>query len=142
MKFNRAQLRAAVSKAIAADLAAQEESQAEQLAGYEKEVTQWHAAHANAWLDSLPKIRAKIRKGLPVTDDDLPGERRYGSRYSAVFGGHKPRVYAFTPHADLTTLANVLDLLTDEEVTDTALARVGVRSHMIRRMAELIRVER
>jgi hypothetical protein len=143
VKFNRLELRAAVSAAIAQDKADQEKYQAKRLTEYETELSEWSTAHADEWLAALPKLRALIRKGLPITSGDLPQDKRYGSRYTAIFGrDRKPAPGTYTPHADLVTMANVLDLLTDEEVTDTALARVGVRSTMIRRMAELIRVDK
>lgn len=143
MKFNRSTLRKAVDTAIKADKAQQDAEDKARANEYLADLGKWNLDHHEEWAKAIPKIRAKLKSGNGVTGRDLPTSR-YGDRntFSSRHGlVDTPTPRAYHVRADLKLIANVLDLITDDEVTDTALARLGVRPHVLRTLALMIPVE-
>lgn len=124
MKFNREELRAAVARAI-------DQHRVNHDAKHERAHAEWVQARATwveeygpAWLEALPKLRAKLRRGQPLTEGDLPQRSRYGT--TALFNEREPKPATYYEPSGLLRLAAVLDACADDVVTTTGLATLGI----------------
>jgi hypothetical protein len=124
MKFNREELRAAVGRAIEQHRQAHETRWEETHEEWTRARAAWVDEYGPAWLDALPKLRAKLRKGQPITQDDLPQHGRY--HQVALFGDRQPRRIAYADPVHLLRLAAVLDACADPTVTSGGLTALGI----------------
>lgn len=139
MKINRVALRGAVQKT----LDAAETQHAEQVKAWE----QWFEDYQTKWIDkwnpqwasAIDVIRLAITKGRVITDDMLPTRNghieTYAEPYDSYrsFPGRPPKpAKAYVPSRELLALREVLDLITDEEVTPTGLAGIGITPKTLR----------
>jgi hypothetical protein len=111
VKFNREELRAAVARAI-------DQHRVDHDAKHERAHAEWVQARAAwveeygpAWLEALPKLRAKLRRGQPLT---------------ARFSEREPKPTTYYEPSGLLRLAAVLDACADDVVTTTGLATLGI----------------
>jgi len=143
MRFTVTTLRKAVDRAIAADKADHEKYQAKRLEQYETAKEKWLSEHSAEWTAALLKIRVALKKGKPVRMSDFPsaGEPGWSLRRTTAFDYSEPTSGAYSPDTQLVTIANALDLITDENISDAQLARLGVRSGTLRRLCELLPLE-
>lgn len=90
----------------------------------------WRAAHNDAWRRAVDDISAVLDAGGVVTRDLLPGKGQHvwSEPYSFDGFGPKPRANDYQPPEDVQILIGALDLLDEDEVSHTALARVGINA--------------
>ena len=142
MKVSRTALRAAVDQA----LTAHRERHDAAMARWDKAVAEhrarWIETNADAWTAALPKIRAAVKRGEPITKAHLPQVGRYNdvALYSEPTSWIElpdetklrkpPEEYA--PPRELVMCARALDVLTDEEITTTGLHQLGITGSTLR----------
>jgi hypothetical protein len=100
----------------------------------------WAAAYNPKWELALPRIRAAIRAGRPITIAELATRNDHYHENVAVFSYSSSRIDEphVIPH-DLMVLRNALRLVLDEEVTTTSLRALGVSAAMLRTVCDLAR---
>lgn len=139
MKINRVALRAAVQKT----LDAAETLHVEQVKAWE----QWHEDYKVKWVEkwhpewarAIEAIRSAIVEGQVITDSMLPTRNGHVETYSEPYDSYrryndrpvKPAA-SYTPARELLALREVLDLITDEEVTPSGLAGIGITPKTLR----------
>ncbi len=142
MRFTVSTLRKAVDRAIAADKADHEKYQAKRLEDYEAAKEKWLFNHTVEWNEALLKTRLALKKGKPVRMSDFPSSGASGwGRQTTTFDYQEPSGSTYSIDIQLVTIANALDLIIDEEVSDAQLTRLGVRSGILRRLCELLPLE-
>lgn len=124
MKFNREELRAAVARAIEQHRVDHDAKHERAHAAWVKARTDWLGTHRAAWLEALPELRAKLHRGEPLTEGDLPTNNRY--RTTALFNEREPTPGTYYEPSGLLRLAAVLDACADDVVTTTGLAALGI----------------
>lgn len=129
MKFHRTDLIVRVEAAIAAKKKAADERNAKATADYQAKLARWIAETNDAWKQLADTIRVRLRAGKPMTAGDIPRRLRDGwSNGHITTWNDSPQA----PHvADVAALEQLLVLLsaaTDDEVTTSALERMGFRT--------------
>jgi hypothetical protein len=101
---------------------------------------QWVETYNAKWEQAIPRIRAAIRAGRPITVKEVATRNDHYRDTVALFAdnnrsGDEPHVI---PH-DLMVMRNALRLVEDDEVTTTSLRTLGVSSTMLRTVCDLAR---
>lgn len=127
MKFNRMELiqRAEAEIQKRKDEAVEIDAKAAEQAISDRQ--EWLDTKGPAYVLFANRVKDKIRKGRPITQEDIPEEIR--GRYERItvwsdpakHGPTQPRVYS------LERLVSILQAITDDEVTSSGLAAVGYR---------------
>jgi hypothetical protein len=136
MQFNRSALVAAIDKAIQQDQAAIDAVAQRNNDLNEQYRVEWLAQHQDAWTKAAVTIRAKLRKGQPVVQADIPRDRSgYGGMafYQAKRGEATP-----VRAAELAGLRAVLAAVSDDTITSTALRSLGVGVNTLRLIVPLL----
>lgn len=129
MKFHRTDLIVRVEAAIAAKKKAADERNAKAAADYEAKLARWIAETSDAWKQLADTIRVRLRAGKPMTAGDIPRRLRDGWSGSHITTWNISRDAPYV--ADVAALEQLLVLLsvaTDDEVTTSALERMGFRT--------------
>jgi len=133
MMFNRLALIKAAEDEIAAQMRAEKQHANNENAKRDAEATEWYEQYGQAWLDVLGTLRRKLRAGMPVYTSDLPLHKDWRSSI-AVFGD-KPRPPATARPVELPELRNliaVLSAVSDDVVSTSGLASIGITSRALR----------
>lgn len=137
MQFNRLALIHAIDKAIEQDNAAIAAVHARNEASAVGHVQEWLSLHSENWTKATTAIRAKLRKGQPVTEDDIPRDRAgYGGK--AYYRPKHAEALPVTRVTELRGLRAVLDAVSDKEVSSTGLRSLGVGANTLRKIVPLL----
>lgn len=131
MKFNRIELLAATEAAIKAVEDRSVEDHERRLAEHEQARQDWLERYAADWLAVLPKLRDQIRKGRPITNEDLPKDP-HGWVAALRGSGSAPKLVHYPVPGELSTLAAVLPTISDDEVTTSGLRDIGISPSALR----------
>lgn len=127
MKFNRTDLVDQVDAEIERCRAATAADNDAKAGEYAQARGRYVAETGDAWAQFAATIRRRVRAGAPVTRDDIPEQLADGhGGYLRVWRTAAPKPRR-APVDELLTLRAVLLACTDDEVTATALERLGVR---------------
>lgn len=129
MKFNVDALRAAAEQALVADRARWDEERAKSADEADKERARWLEDWGPAWLEASKVIARRIRKGEPVSREDIPGDRYHSV---PTYDQRPVRQRDYMQPVELTGLLRVLDTVADEHVTTAGLRDLGVTAHVLR----------
>jgi hypothetical protein len=134
VKYDRQALIAAAELALAEEKQHHEKQLAEQAETFKQAKVQWMAAHGEAWLDVLTRLRRQLREGRPIRESDLPADSSSrGYRRTATFDVATPRPLAdYQPSRELTSLIRLLGTVVDAQVTSAALQEIGVSRAALR----------
>lgn len=136
MKFNKAALIAAIDKARELEEAARFEVARLNDAKRREEVAAWLEVNRERWTKATKAINAKLRKGLPVLETDVPRDRHgYSGMAFFRFGRPEPLPVVAT---ELEGLRQTLAAIADESVTTGALRDLGVSITTMRKIVPLL----
>lgn len=141
MKFKTEALRYAVETAVAEGRQQHAEYVAKTVERYATESAVFAARWNVEWEKALPKIRKALREDRPISSAEVPNVGSGGYRNVAVYDEKTPRNTDYEPHPDLRVVMNALDLIEETEVSDAQLQRLGVSSHVMRKLLELARLD-
>ena len=138
MRINRAALRQAVTDAMTSHRSAHDQAVTDWEAGVARHRADWVARNSDAWAATARTIARKVKKGEPITRDDLPSDSR-GFRSSvetydvphSLDGIRQPSSPYREPY-ELAALGKALDIITDDEITHSALRSLGITSATLR----------
>lgn len=142
MKINRAALRQAVTDALAAEKELHADLTTRWQAYCAEHREQWMAEAHPRWQDAIKTLNARIRRGEPITERDLPRARDYGGPVAVYQPPRQTRDRTLTdpgtyrPNPGLLALGTALDLIADDEVTVAGLKGVGITGTAIREALE------
>jgi hypothetical protein len=136
MQFNRSALIAAIDKAISQEQRAVDAIAARNEKHNEDHRREWLSLHEEGWMRATAKIRAKLRKGEPVTEADIPLDRS-GMRRMAFY---QPKRGEPTPvrAAELAGLRAVLLAVSDDTISSASLRILGVGASTLRLVVPLL----
>lgn len=140
MKFKVADLRVAVQRAVDADRARFDEREQAHAEEYDQARAKWVAENTDVWRQACDSIRAALRRKEPITRELLPytDSRRYPGSL-LVFDEREPRPHTYTgPGHALERVRVALALITDDEVSTTALQQLGVSPGVLRDFLDLV----
>lgn len=137
MQFNRSALIQAIDKAIAQDNAATEAVRERNDAAAVLHRTEWLSLHHDNWMKATASIRAKLRKGQPVAEDDIPRDRA-GCGGKAYYRPKHGEQLPVTRTTELRGLRAVLDAIVDDEVSSSGLRSLGVGVNTLRLIVPLL----
>lgn len=126
MKLNVKTLIAQIEQKIKDAEARNEVQNAEEEAKVAKHRQEWLDTNKANYLAFADKIKEKLRKDRPILRSDTP-EGLIDTRYRfeiPVYSEYKPNKY-FAQVGDLRAILQVLNTITDEEITPTALKSLG-----------------
>lgn len=133
MKFNRlALIKAAEDEMLAGRARNQDRADIENTKRAAA-ADEWVAANRELWLAALPKLRAKLKADKPLYQTDFP--RTEGGRFnSSVYGDRPmpPEQPATYNDRDLGNLVATLKAISDDEVTPSGMAAIGITSSALR----------
>lgn len=141
MKFKTDALRYAVETAIAEGRQQHVEYVAQTTERYATESAKFAARWNPEWEKALPKIRKALREDRPISMAEVPKNGSGSYHNVAVYDVKAPRNGDYEPHSDLRVVMNALDLIEETEVSDAQLQRLGVSSHVMRKLLELARLD-
>ncbi|WP_409186688.1 hypothetical protein F9C11_21605 [Amycolatopsis sp. VS8301801F10] len=136
MRYDVQKLREATDKAIAAERVVAQKYYDEAVARYNNDLANWVTKYSEQWAQAARLISRKVRAGKPITRDDVPTSE-YGHR--TTFDARHPGDCPKGVSADLQIIRSALELITDETVTPTELAKLGVRASELRTVFSLAR---
>lgn len=142
MKIDRKQLRQAVTDALAEHKARHDQAIQRWESAVELDRKAWIDDHLPAWGETAKVIARKVRKGEPIVREDLPRERHgsspllyrqddYSLRLPSGEQVRRPD-RAYTAPYELSALGKALDVITDDEITHTALRSLGITGATLR----------
>jgi len=136
MQFNRSALIEAIDKAIQLEHAAIVDIHARNAAANDEHRREWLSLHEEKWMKATAVIRAKLRRGEPVVEEDIPRDR---SGYTGK-AYYRPKRVSEVPAraAELAGLRAVLDAVADEMIGTTALRSLGVGVNTLRMIVPLL----
>jgi hypothetical protein len=137
MQFNRSALIGAIDKAMEQEQAAIERVRATNAEGDALHLEEWLSLHADVWQKATATIRAKLRRGLPVTEDDIPRDRTSRGVGKAYFRPRRGEALP-TTRTELAGLRAVLDAVSDTEISSAALRSLGVGVNTLRLIVPLL----
>ncbi|MBB1153971.1 hypothetical protein [Amycolatopsis dendrobii] len=140
MRYDVQKLREAVKTAIANERAELETRHAQRITNYTELSNQWFDKHAEAWRQFGTLIGRRIRAGKPITPKDIPVDRKGYGRF-ATFDETEPGKFVGGPSSDLRIMSAALDLITDDTVSPSELAKLGVRASELRTVLLLARTD-
>lgn len=141
MKFKTEDLRRATDTAIVECEVQHNQRQNAKRAEHDLRKSQWVEAYNPEWEKALPRIRKALHAGRPVTITDLAVKHDTYRDSVAVFGRDMPKDEPFVVPSDLRIMQNALRLITDAEVTTTALKTLGVSATMLRTVCDYARLD-
>jgi hypothetical protein len=131
VKYNREALIEACDRALERDANSWLDRRAKNLQEHASQVANWNHRYAAQWAEVGLAVRRAVREGRPITRDMLPYDQRRHDSVAVFYptfdfskGYEEPRELAF--------LRRVLDVVTDEFVTTTGLAQLGVSTRTMR----------
>lgn len=136
MKFNRSELIAAIDKAMEQEETAIAAIRRRNKASDDAHAAEWLSLHGEIWATAATAIRAKLRRGEPITEDDIPRDRTgYAGKayYRPKRGESQP-----ARNAELAGLRAVLVAVSDEEIGSTSLRSLGVGANTLRLVVPLL----
>jgi hypothetical protein len=139
MQFETKILCAAVESAITQAEIAHNREQNTRRAAYELKSTEHAEKYNPLWEKAIPRLRAAIRAGRPITADMVPRSRTAWNKEVEIFTEHPPKDASFVVPHDLYVMRNALRLVMDETVSTTSLRQLGVSATMVRTVCELAR---
>lgn len=131
MKYARIALRDACDKALQQDAEHWLARREKHLAEHAKMVAEWNRRHAQEWAAAGLTVRRAVREGQPVTKAMLPRDRRFSDSV-ATFAPQYNFDRDYEAPVELLFLRRVLDVVTDDIVTTSGLAQVGVSTKTMR----------
>lgn len=134
MKYDRQALIDAAELALAEEKQYHEKQVDESAEQFQQAKVQWMAAHGEAWLAVLTRLRRQLREGRPIRESDLPADgNSRGYRRTAVFDVAIPRPLAdYQPSRELTSFIRLLGTVVDDQVSSAALQEIGVSRAALR----------
>lgn len=142
MKIDRLALRQAVTDAVAAHRARHDARHAEWAELVAAERQRWVDEHLPRWGEAAKVIARKVRKGEPITGEELPKPSRYSGieTFDAnLYSLRRPDgeivrrpSEPYQPPHELISLGKALDVVTDEYVTHTGLRSLGITAATLR----------
>jgi len=127
MKFKTSDLIARIDDLIAERFKLADEKHVEDVAAHQSFRAQWLEDHGPAYVEFANRIKEKIRKGRPITQDDLPAGVIGRYREFETFKSANPPTKKVPQTGDLTVLKAALSAVSDEYVTTTGLREVGFK---------------
>lgn len=137
MQFNRSALIDAIDRAMEQERQAIETVRANNAKGDALYLEEWLSMHADAWQKATALIRAKLRKGQPVLEDDIPRDRSNRGIGKAYFRPRRGEALP-TTRTELAGLRAVLDAVSDQEISSAALRSLGVGVNTLRLIVPLL----
>lgn len=131
MRYNRAALVAAAQTALDRHKQHFDKTDLEAQRIEEKERGQWMTLHAEPWAAAARAILRKLRKGEPVTGDDLPRKSQWNSDVAA-YRPHRAASDEWSPPALLVDMKSVLEAVADDVVTTRQLDELGITRQALR----------
>lgn len=136
LTYNRAELMDRLNKAIALAKAKQWAENDKAVERFEAAKGRWNDRYAAEWTAALTKLRAKLKKGEPITSADLPQETAYVGGRPAVFRETAPGPDVRAPR-DMAELLAAVRTIENDSITPTQLATVISGSKFRAAMASL-----
>lgn len=139
MKLRTDDLRSAVDAAIMYGREQWERDEQARHDEHDVNRKQWVTKNKAAWSAACTDIREALRRGKPITRDMLPhAERGYGDLVLTFdVPEPTPRTYR-GPDPALIRIKTALRLITDAEVSTTALQQLGVSPSVLRDVLDLM----
>jgi hypothetical protein len=130
--FNRLALLEAAECAIKAfDQHADANLAAKQIE-YQEKKSEWLGKYSERWLDAIPTLSKKIKRGEPITSNDLPKNRERYSGDTALFHERPPVRESVRIPKELENLKSILLTVQDDEVTTGGLQACGIPPSALR----------
>lgn len=136
MQFDRSALVAAIDKAIKQEKDTINAVRERNRMAAEEQRKEWLSLNHDNWMKATATIRAKLRKGQPVVEDDIPRDR-VGS-YGKAFFRAKSGTQVVTVTTELVGLRSVLSAISDDVVSTAALRSLGVGAQTLRKIVPLL----
>lgn len=136
MQFNRSALVAAIDTAIEQEREAISGADQRNKALDTEQRKEWISLHGEGWLKASNAIRAKLRRGDPVTEDDIPRDRS-GYTGKAYYRPRRGESLP-APSVELAGLRAVLVAVADETITSASLRSLGVGVSTLRLIVPLL----
>lgn len=132
MRFQRAKLIARVKEEISKRKAVTAQRNAVLAEKHAAKRDAYVADTAEAWKRFADVIRLRLRTGQPITDADIPKGLRVGSWRSSLLVWDDKAPTAYEPDiADLRQMLALLEAAEDDEVTTSALERLGIKTAQV-----------
>lgn len=131
MKYVKSALAAATHKALESHREWHNRRDNEDAVKFSDQVNDWNVKHHGAWLEACKAINRKLRKGLPITCEDVPRENGRHTSH-AYFGYGAPVPAKYVPPAELVSLAAILETVSDDYVTSAGLRELGISAPTLR----------
>jgi hypothetical protein len=128
VKFTRTDLINRLETEIQRRLDQAADRHAKSTAAFEERRAAYLDRTAEPWREFMNTIRRQLRAGEPITSDDIPNALKgsYTGGHVAVFNDTRPD-QAEAHVAPLHTLMELLRATSDDEISTTALERMGLR---------------
>ncbi len=137
MQFNRSALVEAIDRAIAQEQAVINATRAKNEEASKSHREEWMSLHHDNWQKAATAIRAKLRRGDPVTEDDIPRDRTGYHGGKAFYRAHRGEPLP-TTRTELSGLRAVLDAISDDAVSSNSLRSLGVSVNTLRLVVPLL----
>lgn len=135
MQFKRSALIAAIDKAITQENEATSAVHRRNEAAKKAQADEWLSLHANNWAKTATAIRAKLRRGEPVVETDIP---RDGFTRQSFFRPARMEPLPPARTAELAGLRAVLEAVADDEISSSSLRSLGVGVNTLRLIVPLL----
>jgi len=138
MKYDRRALIKAAEQALSEEKAHHVRKVTDQADEFAQAKVQWMAAHGEAWLETLTRLRKQLRAGVPIRESDLPADgNRHGYRRTATFDVATPKPLAdYEPSRELTSLIRLLGTVVDDQVSSASLQEIGISRSALRQVVD------
>lgn len=136
MQFNRSALVAAIDEAIKQERATIDAVRESNRLAAEAQREEWLSLNHDNWMKATAAIRAKLRKGQPVVEEDIPRDR--ASSYGKAFFRAKSGTQVVAVTTELVGLRSVLSAVSDDEISTAALRSLGVGVQTLRKIVPLL----
>lgn len=138
MKYDRQALIKAAEQALSEEKAHHVKQVTNQADEFAQAKVQWMAAHGEAWLDTLTRLRKQLRAGVPIRETDLPSDSSSrGYPRLALFSVRTPTPMAdYQPSRELTSLIRLLGTVVDDQVSSASLQEIGISRAALRQVVD------
>lgn len=127
MMFSRAALREAVDHALKSNLAEWEAAAVRERREEAEHLEKWLKDSGPEWVRFADRVKAKIKNGFPIENKDLPNG---GDPFRSSVSTFKKKGRSFRTEyrapSELLNLAAVLDAATDDKISTSGLASLGI----------------
>jgi len=137
MQFDRSALISAIDKAIAQEREALDVVNTQNKADNVRHQQEWIDLHREAWMKATASIRAKLRKGEPVDEHDIPRDRS-GVSVKAFYRPRRTQALPTVHTTELAGLRAVLDAVVDDQISSAGLRSLGVGVNTLRMLVPLL----